>query len=51
MSDGEDLKEEDIVLRQFKVNFAMGDKNPFERVKFYHSNQYDCKIFDIQITL
>ena len=51
MSDGEDLKEEDIVLRQFKVNFAMGDKNPFERVKFYHSNQYDCKILDIQITL
>ena len=32
MSDGTDLKEEDIVLRSFKVNFAMGDKNPFERV-------------------
>jgi hypothetical protein len=33
-----DFTEKDIVLRSFKVNFAMGDKNPFERVKFYQSN-------------
>ena len=45
MSDGLELKEDDIVLRSFKVNFAMGDKNPFERVKFYHSNHYDCNCF------
>jgi len=31
------LTEDDIVIRKFKVNFAMGDKNPFERVKFYSS--------------
>jgi hypothetical protein len=37
-SDGIELTEDDIVLRSFKVNFAMGDKNPFERVKFYRSN-------------
>jgi hypothetical protein len=37
-SDGISITEDDIVLRSFKVNFAMGDKNPFERVKFYQSN-------------
>lgn len=36
-SDGVDLKEDDIVLRSFKVNHAFGDKNPFEKVKFYKS--------------
>jgi hypothetical protein len=25
----------DIVLRKFGVNYAFGDKNPFEKVKFY----------------
>jgi hypothetical protein len=40
-SDGIDLKEEAIVLRSFKVNHAFGDKNPFERVKFYKSKAYD----------
>jgi hypothetical protein len=32
---GSTLNEDEIVIRKHTVNFAMGDKNPFERVKFY----------------
>ena len=35
------LREEDIALRKYKLNFAQGDKSPFENVKFYHSPQFD----------
>ena len=29
------LKEEDISLRKYTLNFAQGEKSPFENVKFY----------------
>lgn len=32
---GNTISEDDIILRKHSVNFAMGDKNPFESVKFY----------------
>lgn len=34
-SQGISISEQDIVLRKFGVNYAFGDKNPFEKVKFY----------------
>ena len=48
-SDGVDLKEDDIILRSFKVNHAFGDKNPFEKVKFYKSKSYnECYYKDMR---
>lgn len=32
---GLELREEDIALRKYKLNFAQGDKSPFQNVKFY----------------
>ena len=33
---GLDLKEEDIALRKYSVNFCQGDQDPFEFVRFYN---------------
>ena len=41
MIDGDiQISEDDIVLKKFSVNFAFGDKNPFDQVKFYSKKQY-----------
>lgn len=34
MSDG-NLKKEDIAVLNFKINFALGTKNPVDYVKYY----------------
>lgn len=38
---GNDLREEDIALRKYSLNFAQGDKSPLECVKFYKSPNFD----------
>ena len=40
-SDGTVLKEEDISLRKYTLNFAQGEKSPFECVKFYASPNFE----------
>lgn len=38
---GAELNEEDIALRKYTLNFAQGEKSPFECVKFYDSPHFD----------
>ena len=40
-SSGLVLQEEDIALRKYSLNFAQGDKSPFDFVKFYSSPNFD----------
>jgi HD superfamily phosphohydrolase len=35
------LREEDIALRKYKLNFAQGDKSPFDNVKFYRAPNFE----------
>ena len=39
--DGRQLKEEDISLRKYTLNFAQGEKSPFDCVKFYTPPHFD----------
>lgn len=38
---GLELRESDIALRKYKLNFAQGDKSPFQNVKFYHAPDFE----------
>jgi len=38
---GSSLKEEDIILHQFSLNYAMKDQNPVDNVHFFSSNVDD----------
>lgn len=38
---GLELREEDIALRKYTLNFAQGEKSPFECVKFYQAPNFD----------
>jgi len=40
-SDGTTLREEDISLRKYTLNFAQGERSPFDCVKFYSSPNFD----------
>lgn len=40
-SDGITLREEDISLRKYTLNFAQGEKSPFDCVKFYQAPNFD----------
>ena len=40
-SAGLELREEDIALRKYSLNFAQGDKSPFDNVKFYRAPNFD----------
>jgi hypothetical protein len=40
------LTEEDISLRKYTVNFAQGDKDPFEFVKFYNPPKLESRYND-----
>ena len=40
-SDGTTLREEDISLRKYTLNFAQGEKSPFDCVKFYQAPNFD----------
>ena len=40
-SDGTQLREEDISLRKYTLNFAQGEKSPFECVKFYTAPNFE----------
>ena len=36
---GENLKEEDVGIRMFKINYANGEDNPLNRINFYKSKE------------
>lgn len=38
-----ELHEEDLIIRKYSVNFAQGDKDPFDNVLFYNPPKYHCK--------
>lgn len=40
---GNIIKEEDIAVRKFTINFAQGNKSPFDFVKFYTTPNYKSK--------
>lgn len=37
---GEMITEDDIAVRKYSVNFAQGDKDPFDFVRFYNQPNY-----------
>ena len=40
-SSGLVLREEDLALRKYSLNFAQGDRSPYEVVKFYLAPEFD----------
>lgn len=49
MSDGQ-LTERDIAIVHFKNNYALGDRNPVDHVKFYDSSNLERGSFNIDKT-